>query len=483
MTYTSGTYDGENFDQLVAQNDTAQILAGNGNAAYDPSIDALSRQTASYDLTLNNPLENYTSSNLYLTPDELSGAIAKAEQTGAPGINITNSAGSTDTIYGYSGAPSAQNFGDFQNPGDGIDAVDEVLEKQNLAKGDPGEVRQMSGGGGGKSIGDILLDVAAGAGSFFVGPELAAAVDAATGIGAIGSAALTGAALGAGDSAITGGNPLTGALTGGLGGAAGSALGQAAPDVADTLGVSTSQANAGLSALGKAGLGATSAALTGGNPALSAASGAAGSVAGAVAGGGASDLTSSDSGNVSGGDNVSGGNDISGTSGANNISGTPGVGNVSGTSGGDFTSGVSLPNVSGVGQTNNVSGTNGANNVPGAANGSNATDQLTKSGISSLVSSFFGSSTPAAPITSPTSGASAGFTDTLSNSAVSLSPATPDVGNSPIDLASIVEALSLADTGAAGSSASRYGGSTGSLSGSTSQKQTTGQGLGQGLGA
>lgn len=103
--------------------------------------------------------------------------------------------------------------------------------------------------------------VASGAIALGIGAETAAA------IGAVAGPALFGAGVGAAGSAITGGNPLVGALTGGLTGGLGAAgVGEA---LGGALGVGTGAGNA----LVGAGVGALGAGLSGGNPLLGAAVG------------------------------------------------------------------------------------------------------------------------------------------------------------------------------------------------------------------
>ena len=113
-----------------------------------------------------------------------------------------------------------------------------------------------------------------------VGLDTAAAgVTAALGTtaGAVGSGALTGAAIGAGTSALTGGNALTGALTGGV---SGGLIGGFASPLASALNVSPAVA----SGLIGAGVGGAGAALTGGNPLMGALTGGAGGFVGSSLG-------------------------------------------------------------------------------------------------------------------------------------------------------------------------------------------------------
>lgn len=122
------------------------------------------------------------------------------------------------------------------------------------------------------AVGTGIASITAGIGGAVTTGAIAVGVgvETAAAIGAIAGPALFGAGIGAVGSAITGGNPLVGALTGGLTGGlgavgAGSALGGA-------LGIGTGAGNAVVGA----GVGALGASLSGGNPLLGAVTGGAG---------------------------------------------------------------------------------------------------------------------------------------------------------------------------------------------------------------
>lgn len=127
--------------------------------------------------------------------------------------------------------------------------------------------------------------VAAGAGALGVGAATAGT------IGAIAGPAIFGAGVGALGSAVTGGNPLTGALTGGV---TGGLIGGVGGPLADSLGVSVPTSDA----LIGAGVGAGSAAITGGNPLLGGAIGGLGGYASGALG------QSADAGTVNGSDTL-----------------------------------------------------------------------------------------------------------------------------------------------------------------------------------
>ena len=111
----------------------------------------------------------------------------------------------------------------------------------------------------------------------------------ATALGSAVEGAGIGAGLGAGESALTGGNPLTGAITGGISGGALGGVG----GVGGLVDSATGLGAVGSDALVGAGSGALGSAITGGDPLTGAVTGAAeGGLAGALSGSGTADTTS-----------------------------------------------------------------------------------------------------------------------------------------------------------------------------------------------
>lgn len=132
-------------------------------------------------------------------------------------------------------------------------------------------------------------------------------------LGGLGAGALEGGALGAIGSAITGQNPLTGALTGGL---TGGVIGGFGPEIGAATGLGTT----GGDVLAGVGAGAVGSALTGGNPLLGAATGGVGGLVSGITGSGGTGNTASPTATVAS---------------------TPTVGTAGGTSAASSTAGIS----------------------------------------------------------------------------------------------------------------------------------------------
>lgn len=195
--------------------------------------------------------------------------------------------------------------------------------------GDPG-IGALTGGVGGGAIGAF-----GGAGGV---------VDSATGLGAVGSDALVGAAAGAASHGITGGNPLTGALTGG---ASGALTGAMTPSGAPAGGATAGGASA-VGGLAPAGAGAVD--LTGGGAGIAAGSGDAINIA--------SDLGLSPAGGSDGLSGLTNGSTL-----GNNVA--TGFGGAGGDPGGGFNLGSTSPSMVGGG-----AGTAGSGLTPTSGGGS-----------------------------------------------------------------------------------------------------------------